>query len=165
MVRQVLESPLYQSCRQLFCFVSLPQEPDTLPILRQALADGIVTAVPRCLPGNQMAFYRLTPDCPIAAQLQPGSFGVWEPRETLPLCQPDPSLQPVCLVPGLAFDRKGGRLGYGGGYYDRFLAAFPFLRKIGYAPAWAVTEEVPAEPTDQSLDGIATETSLEVWNG
>lgn len=95
----------------------------------------------------------------------PASSGVAEPLETLPVILPDAGQAPLCLVPGLAFDQNGGRLGYGAGYYDRFLRAYPFLRKIGYALSPFVTDCVPTEPTDQRLDGIATEISLEVWNG
>ena len=134
--RRFLESSLYADCRQLFCFVALPQ-----------------------------AFHRLSPEQPLESQLVSGSFGVAEPLETLPVILPDAGQAPLCLVPGLAFDQNGGRLGYGAGYYDRFLRAYPFLRKIGYALSSFVTDCVPTEPTDQRLDGIATEISLEVWNG
>ncbi len=152
-------------CRQLFCFVALPQEPETRELLRRALADGKTVAVPRCLPERRMAFHRLSPEQPLESQLVSGSFGVAEPLETLPVILPDAGQAPLCLVPGLAFDQNGGRLGYGAGYYDRFLRAYPFLRKIGYALSPFVTDCVPTEPTDQRLDGIATEISLEVWNG
>ena len=152
--RRFLESSLYADCRQLFCFVALPQEPETRELLRRALADGKTVAVPRC-----------PPEQPLESQLVSGSFGVAEPLETLPVILPDAGQAPLCLVPGLAFDQNGGRLGYGAGYYDRFLRAYPFLRKIGYALSPFVTDCVPTEPTDQRLDGIATEISLEVWNG
>lgn len=163
--RRFLESSYYRNCRQLFCFVALPQEPETRGILRQALADGKIVAVPRCLPERRMAFHQLNREVPLEQQLLSGSFGVAEPQETLPVITPQPEQAPLCLVPGLAFDRKGGRLGYGAGYYDRFLAAYPFLLKIGCALTPFLTDCVPTEPTDQCLDGIATESSLEVWNG
>ena len=163
--RRFLESSLYADCRQLFCFVALPQEPETRELLRRALADGKTVAVPRCLPERRMAFHRLSPEQPLESQLVSGSFGVAEPLETLPVILPDAGQAPLCLVPGLAFDQNGGRLGYGAGYYDRFLRAYPFLRKIGYALSSFVTDCVPTEPTDQRLDGIATEISLEVWKG
>lgn len=163
--RRFLESSLYADCRQLFCFVALPQEPETRELLRRALADGKTVAVPRCLPERRMAFHRLSPEQPLESQLVSGSFGVAEPLETLPVILPDAGQAPLCLVPGLAFDQNGGRLGYGAGYYDRFLRAYPFLRKIGYALSPFVTDCVPTEPTDQRLDGIATEISLEVLNG
>ena len=114
---------------------------------------------------TEKRFHRLSPEQPLESQLVSGSFGVAEPLETLPVILPDAGQAPLCLVPGLAFDQNGGRLGYGAGYYDRFLRAYPFLRKIGYALSSFVTDCVPTEPTDQRLDGIATEISLEVWNG
>ena len=101
------------------------------------------------------------PEQPPAANPKPQKA----PQKTLPVITPQPEQAPLCLVPGLAFDRKGGRLGYGAGYYDRFLAAYPFLLKIGCALTPFLTDCVPTEPTDQRLDGIATESSLEVWNG
>lgn len=165
MTQQFLSSTLYSACEQLFCFVSLPQEPNTMAILRQALADGKCVAVPRCLPDKTMQFHRLYPDKDITVQLSPGTYGVFEPLEDLPVVTPDEAAHPLCLVPGLAFDRMGGRLGYGAGYYDRFLEKYPFLLKIGYAASIFITDEVPMEPTDQRLDGIATEYPLEVWNG
>ena len=152
--RRFLESSLYADCRQLFCFVALPQEPETRELLRRALADGKTVAVPRCLPERRMAFHRLSPEQPLESQLVSGSFGVAEPLETLPVILPDA---------GQA--QNGGSLGYGAGYYVRFLRAYPFLRKSGYALSPFVTDCVPTEPTDQRLDGIATEISLEVWNG
>lgn len=163
--KRFLESAEYRRCGQLFCFVSLPQEPDTLPILQQALKDGKTVAVPRCLPKRRMAFHLLSPERPMEEQLKSGTYGVPEPSPAMPEVIPGPGLFPLCLVPGLAFDHEGGRLGYGAGYYDRFLAAYPFVRKIGFALSPFVMLQVPAEPTDLRLDGLATEYPLEVWNG
>lgn len=161
MLEGLLHSGVYQSCEQLFCFVSLPQEPQTRQLLCHALHAGKCVAVPRCLPEHTMEFCRLSPNQPLLQQLCPGTYGVWEPSEALPVIEPDAALRCLCLVPGLAFDRTGGRLGYGAGYYDRFLAAYPFLIKIGYAAARYIVAEVPTEPTDQRLDGIATEGGIE----
>ena len=63
----------------------------------------------------------------------------------------------LLLVPLLAFDRRGHRLGYGGGFYDRTIAALPGVRTIGCAYAALEVREVPAGPTDVALDAIATE--------
>ena len=126
-------------------------------VLFKAFAD--VDAFPLCIRTQDVDEFVRT------VYLLSGSFGVAEPQKTLPVITPQPEQAPLCLVPGLAFDRKGGRLGYGAGYYDRFLAAYPFLLKIGCALTPFLTDCVPTEPTDQRLDGIATESSLEVWNG
>lgn len=165
MYLQLIASPVYQVCEQLFCFVSLPDEPQTERILRHGLAHGKQVAVPRCLPKRQMVFQQLSPNRPLSAQLESGTYGVLEPLSDLPPLTPNAEKRTLCLVPGLAFDRKGGRLGYGAGYYDRYLEAYPFLLKIGYAPSAFVVDCVPTEPTDWRLDGIATEYPLEVWNG
>lgn len=165
MCRQFLQSPLYQNCRQLFCFVSLPQEPQTMAILEHALQHGKCVAVPRCLPDHTMQFFALRPEKELAEQLETGTYGVLEPLKDLAVSLPESTGQPLCLVPGLAFDRHGGRLGYGAGYYDRFFARYPHITKIGYAASKFVVADVPMEPTDQRLDGLATEYPLEVWNG
>ncbi len=104
----------------LLCYVSTAIEVDTREIIRCALADGKKVAVPRCVPGTrQMEFYYITS----LDELSPGTFGVDEP-------QPDPSRlltdmsHGLCLVPALCYDSEGFRLGYGKGYYDRYLAGF-----------------------------------------
>ena len=110
----------YKRCRQLLTYVSTPIEVDTLEIIRRALADGKRVAVPRCVPGTRdMEFYWING----VEELEPGTFGVLEPR-------PDPKRKVtdfsngLCLVPALCYDWRGYRLGYGKGYYDRFLAGF-----------------------------------------
>ena len=110
--------------------------------------------IPKTLPQRKMIFTDYDED---ALFLTP--FGVRESKSDFAVI-PD-----LIIVPGLAWTEDGYRVGYGGGYYDRFLRAYPFLRKIGYALSPFVTDCVPTEPTDQRLDGIATEISLEVWNG
>ncbi len=165
MTRCLLESPVYQTCGQLLCFVSLPQEPDTTEILRHALHDRKCVGVPRCIGDHRMVFHKLDPTLTLEKQLKPGTYGVREPQSHLQVLIPEKDTYTLCLVPGLAFDRCGGRLGYGGGYYDRFLATYPWLLKIGYTPSQFILEHIPTEPTDQMLDGIAAEFPLEVWNG
>lgn len=165
MLEALTASRIFLECEQLLCFLSLPEEPETDGILRQALALGKETAIPRCLPGRKLAFFALSPEKSLAEQTAKGAYGVREPLEHLPQTVPHPQKKTLCLVPGLAFDRQGGRLGYGAGYYDRFLAAYPQMLKIGYGASVFLVNQVPMEQTDQRLDGIATEYPLEVWNG
>ncbi len=90
-------------------------------ILHRALAEGKALYLPRCLDdAGQMAFYRVQ----ALEELESGSFGVREPSLAAPQYNMDLDGQALCLVPGLCFDNKGYRLGYGKGYYDRFLAKF-----------------------------------------
>ncbi|MGY6411067.1 MAG: 5-formyltetrahydrofolate cyclo-ligase [Alkalilacustris sp.] len=115
---------------------------------------------PLCLPvvegpGRPLAFRRWQPGAPLRA----GAFGVMEPEGAQP-CTPE-----WLIVPLLAFDRRGVRLGYGGGFYDRTLAglrARPGARveAIGLAFAGQEVAEVPSEPTDLPLDMIVTEAEV-----
>lgn len=84
--------------------------------------------------------------------LQPNRYGIAEPLETAPLCTPD-----ILLVPLLGFDKTGGRLGQGGGFYDRTLAKYPAALKIGVGFAAQECPEIPREPHDIVMDAILTE--------
>ena len=157
--KRFLESAEYRRCGQLFCFVSLPQEPDTLPILQQALKDGKTVAVPRCLPERRMAFHLLSPERPMEEQLKSGTYGVPEPSPAMPEVIPGPGLFPLCLVPGLAFDHKGGRLGYGAGYYDRFLAHYRGAAVL-LCRERLLRQEIPFGVHDYTIPWVLTEAGL-----
>lgn len=111
----------YRKAETVLAYVSMPIEVSTEEIIDTALADRKRVAVPYCVPGTrEMRFYLIDS----RDELRPGSFGVPEP-------QPDPARllrdfsRSVCVVPALSCDRLGHRLGYGGGYYDRFLRCYP----------------------------------------
>ena len=96
-----------------------------------------------------------SPDRKLKSRFQvPGPYGIREPAATLPVVAPRDL--DVMLVPGVAFDPRGNRLGYGGGYYDRVLAARPCLT-IGIAWTFQVVDAVPMEPWDQPVDALLTE--------
>lgn len=128
-------------------FISLPGEISTAPILEALAASGHEI----CLPytpkrGLALEFRAWRP----GEALTPGRFGTVHP--TGPLMVPD-----FILVPLLAFDATGNRLGYGGGYYDRTLAAHPAAFRLGTSFAAQETSRVPTSPTDIKLHAIATE--------
>lgn len=115
--RRVLDSSAYGQAKVLLGYAALPEEIQTDGILRRALAEGKALYLPRCLDdAGQMAFYRVQ----ALEDLESGSFGVREPSLAAPQYNMDLDGQALCLVPGLCFDGKGYRLGYGKGYYDRF---------------------------------------------
>ena len=129
-------------------------EIDPRPLMAALEAAGCLLALP-CTPargsGAGLVFRRLDP----AHTLATSTFGVPEPPENAPLVMPD-----LVLVPLLAFDRTGARLGYGAGHYDRTLpalAARPGFRAVGLAYAAQEVERLPVEPHDAPLDGILTE--------
>jgi 5-formyltetrahydrofolate cyclo-ligase len=126
-------------------------EMDPRPLMLALASRGHTMALPVTPPrGQPLAFHAWAP----SAALRPGPMGTSEPVAGEAL-RPD-----VVLVPLLAFDRTGRRLGYGGGYYDRTLAALPGAKAIGIAYAGQEMPEVPAGPQDMRLPLIATEDSV-----
>ncbi|MCD7959286.1 MAG: 5-formyltetrahydrofolate cyclo-ligase [Ruminococcus sp.] len=154
---QFCNNNLYRNCEELFCYVSLPQEPDTWNILRRTLSDSIPVAVPRCIANHKMQFYQLQYNIPIEKQLTIGTYHIAEPSEMLPSLTPSENKRCICLIPGLAFDLQGGRLGYGGGYYDRFLQTYPFIKKLGVTAQRFLIDKIPMERTDVPMDGLVLE--------
>ena len=157
---KLLALPQVQQAKTIFAFWGIPgKEPETARMIQTLVSQGKRVGLPRMLPGHLMEIRQYMPDRPMVSV----SFGISEPDLSCPILTQDEI--DLILVPAVCYDKAGYRLGFGGGYYDRFLRAYPFLRKIGYALSPFVTDCVPTEPTDQRLDGIATEISLEVWNG
>lgn len=115
---RVLHLPEYRRCKTLLCFVSTEIEVDTWTLIDRALADGKTVAVPYCIDGTRkMEFYRIES----REELAPRTFGVLEPDPERAEKITDFS-DSICVLPGMSFDSTGYRLGYGGGYYDRFLS-------------------------------------------
>ncbi len=111
---------------------------------------------PRVLPGEQLEF-RFVGNPGDESQFRAGYKGIREPRETSPLVRKEDIL--VCLVPLLAFDEAGGRLGHGKGYYDRFLSGFSGL-KVGLGFECQRAAALPLEPHDHKLDLMVTEARI-----
>ena len=136
-------------------YMPVRNEFDALPLLAALQAQGAQTALPVVTgPGRPLEF-RLwqTGD-----RLVPGAYGIHRPADKAPVKSPD-----IVLLPLLAFDRKGRRLGYGGGYYDRTLALLrggSTVLAIGLAFAAQMVDEVPSGPHDAVLDRILTEEGM-----
>lgn len=122
MAGRLFALPAWRRCGTVFCFVSLADEPDTDAILRRALAEGKRLAVPRILPGRGG---RMEP-VPLASLdgLRPAAYGIREPAGGTALDAESLGPDALALIPCLAADRQGVRLGRGGGYYDRFLGQY-----------------------------------------
>jgi 5-formyltetrahydrofolate cyclo-ligase len=112
--------PEFKACHLLLSYVSVGEEVDTRWIIRLALKERKAVAVPRCLCGtDELEFYKIDSiECMV-----PGSFGLPEPADE-PEKKVEKASCDICLLPGLAFDAEGYRLGYGRGYYDRYLEGF-----------------------------------------
>ena len=112
---QILSSPEYTAARSLFVYVSMPGEPSTERIIRQAIKDGKEVYVPRCV-GREMFAVRIRD----LNGLRPGPYGIPEPEDCTESKAADEL--DLILVPCVSVSSDGRRLGHGGGYYDRFLA-------------------------------------------
>lgn len=109
----------YKRAGRIFLYLATPLEVETRHILLTALNEGKEVAVPRCIPGTRHMCFHLISSL---EEVRPGAFGVEEPLETAPVA--DPGRGGLMLVPALTIDRRGYRLGYGRGYYDRYIAGF-----------------------------------------
>lgn len=151
----ILESAAYQNTERIFTFVSMGSEVETEEIIRQAWQDGKAVAVPKTEKHREMHFYEIRS----LAELSEGRFGVREPKGGV-VCIPKEG--DLLLVPGLLFDGKKNRLGYGGGYYDTYFAKHKEGKRIGLAfAAQRFAEELPTEETDVPLDAVITENGWE----
>lgn len=140
---RLLGLPEVRSSRGILVYVSIRRELPTAA-MRRALAGLCPIAVPRVV-GAGLEARRWTSD----DELVPDAFGV-------PTSSADVVPVDVVICPGLAFDRRGARLGYGAGYYDNFLQANHGVTSIGVGVDEALVDEVPCEPHDQLLSILVT---------
>jgi len=115
---QFLKHPFYQEAKVIATYLSFPHEFQTQELIEQALKDGKKVLIPKTYPKGRMDFVVYNPQ-----QLVKTSFGLLEPQGDLEVVEP--SQIDLIHVPGLAFTTEGYRIGYGGGYYDRYLKHFP----------------------------------------
>ena len=149
---RVLNLQQYRACDTLLIYVSTDIEVDTYRIINSALRDGKCVAVPRCVSGTrQMEFYRILS----MDELQAGAFGVLEPPADPTRLITDDNAS-LCVVPALCYDWRGYRLGYGKGYYDRFLAHF-CGDIIGVCYSNCIQRSLPHGRYDRQVSLLVTE--------
>lgn len=150
-----LNSDLYKNCRLLLCYSSCGSEISTSRIISAAFADGKAVAFPLCLDScGNMEFYFVAS----FNDLNRGMYGILEPN-TDKCCKITDYSDALCLVPGLCFDLKGFRLGYGKGYYDRFLEKFT-IKTAGLCYNELIQNSLPIDIYDVSVDYIITQTGI-----
>ena len=149
--QQVMASEAFQQADCVFAYHSVGSEVDTSAILAAAHKLGKAVALPRCGKKGEMSFFVVKGPQDLAA----GKYNIPEPAGH---CAPaNPTQRSLCLVPGLAFDRRGCRIGYGGGYYDRFLADFPGT-SLGLVRQSFLEAQLPREDFDLPVDALVTQT-------
>ncbi|HEY74930.1 MAG TPA: 5-formyltetrahydrofolate cyclo-ligase [Thermoflexia bacterium] len=138
-----------REARTVMTYLAFRNEPDLSGLF--TLLPSILWVLPR-IDGRRLVLHPYDPD-----RLVRHPFGMLEPDPALPAV--DPATLDVVLVPGVAFDPQGGRLGFGGGYYDRFLPSTPALR-VGVTFDACLTDALPCTERDQRMDWVVTPTRL-----
>lgn len=149
----LLRSPRWRKARRVLLFVSKPIEIDTHTLIRTALDQGKQVLLPRCLDEcGHMEFFAIRQ----WEDLEPGLYGLLEPDPERCPCVKEFRRDDFCLVPGFSFDAKGFRLGFGKGYYDRFLSRFTGVT-AGACYHCCTTRSLPHGRYDRPVDYLFTE--------
>lgn len=142
---EMIELKEYKESKQILAYVSLNDELDTFKLLDYSLKNGKKVAVPKC-EGETINFYYINS----LKELKKGAFGILEPQNENIVTNLENS---VCIVPGVAFDKNNNRIGYGKGYYDRFLQNYKGI-KIGLTYKECLCDEIKTDKTDIKVDKI-----------
>lgn len=146
----------YVEATTVLTYVSVSSEVSTRMFIECALRDGKTVAVPRCLPGHCLEFVAITS----LDQLIAAPFGLLEPPKELPALTEEQMNASICIVPALLVDIKGYRLGYGAGFYDRFLSTYPG-KKICLAYQQNLSRTMlPHTTFDVAVDEVITESEV-----
>lgn len=141
-----LASEAYRQAKTLYAYLPYNQEVRTEEIVLRSIADGKTVAVPKVY-GDTMRFIRIQS----LDRIEKGYCGIPEPIDDAPVAD-DPTA--LVLMPGLAFDKEGHRMGYGGGFYDKFLAAEPGHPTIALCYDFQVLPALPTEEYDIPVDTV-----------
>lgn len=141
-----LASEYYQNAKTIYGYLPYNQEVRTVPMLEQAIKDGKRVAVPKCY-GDEMRFIYMDD----LTKVENGYANIPEPIEDGPVADDKTAL---VLMPGMAFTKKGDRMGYGGGFYDKFLAAEPDHPTLALCYAFQMVENLPTEQYDIPVDCV-----------
>lgn len=137
-------SELYQNAKTIYGYLPYNQEVRTVPMLERAMAEGKRVAVPKCY-GDEMRFIYMDD----LSKVEKGYAGIPEPVDDGPVAD-DPTA--LVLMPGLAFDPAGHRIGYGGGFYDKFLAAEPNHPTLALCYDFQMRDRLDTEEFDIPVD-------------
>ncbi len=149
--RQLLSSGIWRRANSVFVYYSIGSEVATHGIIDACLKCGKSVYLPKCKKDGEMHAISISG----IDELKPGRYGIPEPQ-----CGMEPMHVPdLCIAPGLAFDECGGRIGYGCGYYDRYIARWhPITAALAYS--WQVLESVPMGAHDAPMNYIITPAGL-----
>ncbi len=144
LAQKLFATSFYRNANTIYGYLPYNQEVRTVPILEQALQDGKKVAVPKVY-GDTMRFIYLDD----LSQVAPSDMGIPEPIQDEPIASDQTAL---VLMPGLAFDQNGNRMGYGGGFYDKFLAAEPEHPTVALCYGFQMVDAIPTDDYDIPVD-------------
>ena len=148
-----LQSASYKYYDTLLLYSPMPGEINVTGIAEKALSDGKRVAYPRCIPGTRLMNFHFVASTDLFSR---GSYGISEPPADAPVYDVNGKGCAVCLIPAIVFDKYGYRIGYGGGYYDRFLSRFTGTL-AGVAFSDFIVDRLPHGRFDLRADTIFTE--------
>lgn len=152
--KTVISLDCFKSSKNIFLYMPLRKEVNTIPIIEEAIKQKKNVLLPRCLKNKPlMNFYYINS----LNDLETGSYNIREPKISCPICEEATGL---LILPGLSFDGSGNRLGYGKGYYDRFLSCFKGTT-IGLCfSEFLSNSPLPVNKYDERVDFVITENGL-----
>lgn len=148
----LMETEEFKAAMNIYIYINYNQEVVTTDIIEKSLELGKKVYVPKVC-GDVIRFYRITS---VTDDLAPGAFGILEPTGE---CT-DESCEGLLIMPGLAFDKEFHRIGYGGGYYDKYLSHQTAHIKIALAYEFQILESIPEDEFDVKVDIIITENKV-----
>jgi 5-formyltetrahydrofolate cyclo-ligase len=150
--QQLADNSLFQNAQTVLGYFSIHQEPDLSPLFREK-----TWGFPRCVE-NSLHWHFWEP----GEDLHPNQYGIFEPHTQAPIITPE--TVDLILVPAVACDYQGYRLGYGGGFYDRMLeqSQWSGVKAIAIVFDFAYLPQLPREDWDQQLDGVCTESVIKL---
>lgn len=151
-LHQLLQSEYYTRAKIIFCYISFEGEVDTLTFIEHALSDNKILCVPKVHSMKEgMDAYRIKN----LDQLTKGYYGILEPSDLTGIIQPT-SID-LLIIPGVAFDGNMNRIGYGGGFYDRYLKNIASTTpKIALAYDFQILESLPTDSYDEMITKVIT---------
>lgn len=150
LIARVEDHRAYQTAKQIFLYASVANEVDTKTLIANAYKNGKTVALPKCEAMGKMQFFAYD------GNLIEGRYHILEPTSDVLL---EPAEDDVIIVPGLAFDKMGYRMGQGGGYYDRYLSKYRCI-SIGVCREQFMCNEIPKEWNDLPVDYVITEATV-----
>ncbi len=163
--QRLMDTPHWRNARRVLLYVPLRNELDTMQLIHEAWHTEKTVLLPRVDRLATGSMHIAT--CRSEKELISGPFGLREPNPALcpPVDTNDPAEAPdLAVIPGVAYDREGNRLGFGAGYYDRYLAlpSMAGTTLLGFAYAFQIVDHLPADPWDRPVHGLCSEKEL-VW--